>query len=42
MSEVGEPIKKKSVSKKERIIKKGFELICNKGYHNVSYADITK
>lgn len=42
MSEVREPIKKTSIAKKERIIKKGFELMCNKGYHNVSCVDIAK
>lgn len=42
MSEVREPIKKTSIAKKERIIKKGFELMCNKGYHNGSCVDIAK
>ncbi len=42
MSEVREPIKKTSIAKKDRIIKKGFELMCNKGYHNVSCVDIAK
>lgn len=42
MSEVREPIEKTSIAKKERIIKKGFELMCNKGYHNVSCVDIAK
>ena len=42
MSEVREPIKKTSIAKKERIIKRGFELMCNKGYHNVSCVDIAK
>ena len=42
MSEVRETIKKTSIAKKERIIKKGFELMCNKGYHNVSCVDIAK
>lgn len=42
MSEVRKPIKKTSIAKKERIIKKGFELMCNKGYHNVSCVDIAK
>lgn len=42
MSEVREPIKKTSIAKKERIIKNGFELMCNKGYHNVSCVDIAK
>ena len=37
-----EPIKKNSIEKKNRIIEKGFELMCNKGYHNVSCVDIAK
>lgn len=42
MSGVREPIKETSIAKKERIIKMGFELMCNKGYHNVSCVDIAK
>ena len=42
MSEVREPIKKSSILKKEKIIEKGFELMCEKGYHNVSSVDIAK
>ncbi len=42
MSEVREPIKKSSIKKKEKIIKKGFELMCEKGYHNVNSVDIAK
>ena len=42
MSSVREPIKKSSIEKKNRIIEKGFELMCNKGYHNVSCVDIAK
>ena len=42
MSEIREPIKKTSIAKKEKIIKKGFELMCQKGYHNVSTVDIAK
>lgn len=40
MSEIREPIKKTSIAKKEKIIEKGFELMCNKGYHNVTCIDI--
>lgn len=40
MSEIREPIKKNSIAKKEKIIEKGFELMCNKGYHNVTCIDI--
>lgn len=39
---VREPIKKTSIQKKETIIKKGFELMCEKGYHNVTTIDIAK
>ena len=42
MGEVREPIKKNSIAKKNKIITDGFELICNKGYHNVSCVDIAK
>lgn len=40
MSKIREPIKKTSIAKKEKIIEKGFELMCNKGYHNVTCVDI--
>lgn len=40
MNEIREPIKKTSIAKKEKIIEKGFELMCNKGYHNVTCVDI--
>lgn len=40
MSEIREPVKKTSIAKKEKIIEKGFELMCNKGYHNVTCVDI--
>lgn len=42
MGEVREPQKRSSIEKKNRIIEKGFELICDKGYHNVNCADIAK
>ncbi len=42
MGQIREPIKKNSIEKKNRIIEKGFELMCNKGYHNVSCVDIAK
>lgn len=42
MTNVREPIKKSSIKKKETIIKKGFELMCEKGYHNVTTIDIAK
>ncbi len=42
MGTVRQPIKKTSIEKKERIIKLGFELMCEKGYHNVNTIDIAK
>lgn len=42
MGTTREPIKKTSIEKKNRIIEKGFELICEKGYHNINSVDIAK
>lgn len=42
MGEIRVPIKKTSIEKKNRIIKKGFELMCEKGYYNVTCVDIAK
>ena len=42
MGEIREPIKRTSIEKKNKIIEKGFELICEKGYHNVTSIDIAK
>ena len=39
---IREPIQKRSIEKKEKIIKAGFDLICEKGYYNVSTPDISK
>jgi len=41
-NEIREPIQKRSIEKKEKIIKAGFELICKKGYHNTNTAEIAK
>lgn len=41
-NEIREPIQKRSIEKKEKIIKSGFELICEKGYHNTNTAEIAK
>jgi len=41
-SEIREPIQKRSIEKKEKIIKAGFDLICEKGYHNTNTAEIAK
>ncbi len=42
MPKVREPIKKTSIAKKRKIVKKGFELMCQKGYHHITCADIAK
>lgn len=42
MSETRMPTQKRSIEKRNKIIEKGFELICDKGYHNVTTADIAK
>lgn len=42
MSNIREPIKKSSIEKKNKIIEKGFELMCEQGYHNVNCVDIAK
>ena len=39
---VRKPIQKRSIEKKEKIIKYGFELICEKGYYNTNTAEIAK
>ncbi len=41
-SVVREPIQKRSIEKKEKIIKYGFDLICEKGYYNTNTAEIAK
>lgn len=40
--EIREPIQKRSIQKKDKIVEKGFELICNKGYYNTNTAEIAK
>lgn len=42
MSDVRIPTQKRSIEKRNRIIEKGFELMCEKGYFNVSTPDIAK
>lgn len=42
MPQIREPIKKTSIAKKQKIIEKGFELICKEGYYHVNCADIAK
>ena len=41
-TEIRQPIQKRSIEKKEKIIKAGFELICDAGYHNTNTAQIAK
>lgn len=41
-NEIREPIQKRSIEKKEKIIKYGFDLICKKGYYNTNTAEIAK
>lgn len=41
-NEIREPVQKRSIEKKEKIIKAGFELICKKGYYNTNTAEIAK
>ncbi len=36
------PIQKRSIETKEKIINKGFELMCQKGYYNTNTAEIAK
>lgn len=42
MGEIRTPIKKTSIEKKNKIIEKGFKLMCKEGYHNVTCVDIAK
>ena len=39
---IREPLQKRSIEKKEKIIKAGFKLICKKGYYNTNTAEIAK
>ena len=41
-NEVKEPIQKRSIEKKDKIIRYGFDLICEKGYYNTNTAEIAK
>lgn len=36
------PTQKRALEKRDKIIEKGFELICDKGYYNVNTSDIAK
>lgn len=41
-NEIREPVQKRSIEKKEKIIEAGFKLICEKGYYNTNTAEIAK
>lgn len=41
-NKIREPIQKRSIEKKEKIIEAGFDLICQKGYYNTNTAEIAK
>ncbi len=42
MSETRMPTQKRSIEKRNKIIEKGFELICEKGYHNTNTTEIAE
>ena len=41
-TEVREPRQKRAIEKKEKILKAGFDLICENGYHSTNTAEIAK
>lgn len=41
-AEIRNPIQRRAIEKKEKIVKAGFELICEKGYYNINTAEIAK
>lgn len=42
MSEIRMPTQKRSIEKRNRIVKKGFELMCEKGFYNTNTTEIAK
>ena len=40
MSEIRIPTQKRSIEKRNKIIEKGFELMCNNGYYNTNTNEI--
>jgi AcrR family transcriptional regulator len=42
MPDIRIPTQKRSIEKRNRIIEKGFELMCEKGYYNTTIPDIAK
>ena len=41
-SDIRKPVQKRSIETKEKILKAGFDLICEKGYYNTNTAEIAK
>ena len=41
-SELRKPVQKRAIEKRQKILECGFNLICDKGYHNVDCIDIAK
>lgn len=42
MTNIRIPVQKRSIEKRDKIIKKGFELMCRNGYYNTNTSDIAK
>ena len=42
MAEVRIPTQKRSIEKRNKIVEKGFELMCNNGYHKTNTSDIAE
>ena len=42
MAEVRMPTQKRSIDKRNKIVEKGFELMCNNGYHKTNTSDIAE
>ena len=42
VKDIRQPIQKRSIEKKAKIIEAGFNLICKKGYYNTNTAEIAK
>ena len=42
MAETRIPTQKRSIEKRNKIIKMGFDLMCDKGYHNISTTEIAE
>ena len=41
-SKIREPVQKRAIEKRDRILKCGFKLMCEKGYHNVDCIEIAE